>query len=174
MTVVAPALLFPGHIDSRFVAAVKAQAERGVFDGRIGIGGQLPLYVQRSIHNCPNTKTRLIYTRDTGHHTSGWWKNPDYERCYHLSLSWDDGHKTKLAERWARAFFGSNVNLIWIEPPYSAAGKARETWHYRLFCDTGWQPIKPRGEVYDTAWTPADWRSWSDLHGEDRNATSEA
>jgi hypothetical protein len=23
-------------------------------------------------------------------------------------------------------------------------------WHYRLFCDFFWNPIKPRGEVYNT------------------------
>lgn len=31
--------------------------------------------------------TKLIFTRDAGMHSSGWWKNPDYERCWHLSLS---------------------------------------------------------------------------------------
>lgn len=29
----------------------------------------------------------IIFTRDEGAHTCGWWKNPDYERCYHLSIS---------------------------------------------------------------------------------------
>jgi hypothetical protein len=32
----------------------------------------------------------LILTRESGYHTSGWWKNPDYERCLHLSLSFRD------------------------------------------------------------------------------------
>lgn len=37
--------------------------------------------------------------------------------------------------------------------------------HYRLFCDKAWKPILPRGEVYSKDWTPADWKSWSDVHG---------
>lgn len=158
-----PALLFPNHIDESFVATIRAQAERGLFDGSPQSQGSI--YFRRCIHRCPNTRASVIYSRDTGHHSSGWWKNPDYERCYHLSLSFDGGHNRKLAERWCKAIFGDEVTQLWIEPPYSPAGKAREVWHYRLFCDAGWQPIKPRGEVYSTDWTPADWRSWSDIHG---------
>jgi hypothetical protein len=108
----------------------------------------------------------VIYSRDTGHHSSGWWKNPDYERCYHLSLSFEGGHNRKTAERWCKALFGDNVSKLWIEPPFSPAGLAREVWHYRLFCDAAWQPLVPRGEVYSKDWTPADWKSWSDIHGE--------
>jgi hypothetical protein len=57
------------------------------------------------------------------------------------------------------------ARLCWIEPPYSALGKASDIYHYRLFCDHAWQPIKPRGEVYDRRNTPAEWKSFSDLHG---------
>lgn len=32
----------------------------------------------------------VLFTRDTGHHSTGWWKNPDYERCWHLSLGFFD------------------------------------------------------------------------------------
>ncbi|MCK5236435.1 MAG: hypothetical protein KAR06_05545, partial [Deltaproteobacteria bacterium] len=32
----------------------------------------------------------LIFTRDEGMHDAGWWKNPDYARCYHLSISFKD------------------------------------------------------------------------------------
>jgi len=113
----------------------------------------------------------VIFTRDTGHHSSGWWKNPDYERCYHLSLSFHDvettqpaSHQTALAERIARAFFGDNVSKLWIEPPYSDEGRTRDVYHYRLFCDQGWQPIVPRGEVYSRELTERGWKSWSDLH----------
>ena len=34
----------------------------------------------------PGLYTSLIYTMDEGMHSIGWWKNPDYARCYHLSL----------------------------------------------------------------------------------------
>jgi hypothetical protein len=67
---------------------------------------------------------------------------------------------------YVAALFGDNVSKLWIEPPFSPAGLAREVWHYRLFCDAAWQPLVPRGEVYSKDWTPADWKSWSDIHGE--------
>lgn len=113
----------------------------------------------------------VIFTRDVGHHTSGWWKNPDYERAYHLSLSFLDAEtgepadqQKQLGERIARAFFGDNVSKLWIEPPYSDEGHVRDVYHYRLFCDEGWQPIVPRGEVYSRELTERGWKSWSDLH----------
>lgn len=142
------------------------------FDGR-----QTPAaarHIRRCTHYHRPTEAMIIYTRDTGMHSSGWWKNPDYERCLHLSLSFvgvEGGEAyplqfdRRMAEHWAEAFFGSNARLCWIEPPYSPEGKARGVHHYRLFCDPAWQPILPRGEVYSRDWTPSDWLSWSDLHG---------
>jgi hypothetical protein len=114
----------------------------------------------------------ILFTRDIGHHTSGWWKNPDYERCWHLSLSyqsWPDmrpmEHAKDRSQVVAEAFFGDDVRLAWLEPPYSAEGKSRSVWHYRVFADEGWQAFKPRGEVYSRDWTPADWKSFSEIHG---------
>lgn len=37
----------------------------------------------------------VIMTRDIGYHTSGWWKNPDYERCFHVSISYPGGTNKK-------------------------------------------------------------------------------
>lgn len=111
-----------------------------------------------------------IFTRDIGHHTSGWWKNPDYERCLHLSVSFFDPETGEPAPRnegltrqLIAGLFGRCRRWIWTEPPYSAAGKRKGVWHYRLFCDPGWRPIKPRGEVYNRELTEAGWLSWSDL-----------
>jgi len=115
---------------------------------------------------------KLIFTRDIGHHTSGWWKNPDYERCWHLSLSQVDRmsgepaptEKVFFAEI-AKAFFGGDAAKLWLEGPYSPEGKSCDVWHYRLFCDAGWQPIIPRGEVYSNDRTAPRWRSFSEIHG---------
>lgn len=119
------------------------------------------------------TGTRMIFTRDTGHHTSGWWKNPDYERCYHLSLSFVDpetlevsSRNLNLTKQWLELFFGDNRKLLWTEPPYSEEGKKNGVWHYRLFCDEFWQPLLPRKEVYTKEYTPAGWKSWSDMQAE--------
>jgi hypothetical protein len=57
--------------------------------------------------------------------------------------------------------FGDDARLTWIEAPATPEGRALGVWHYRLFCDAGWQPLKPRGEVY-TRRMPADWLSFSE------------
>lgn len=118
----------------------------------------------------PDLAARLIFTRDVGHHTSGWWKNPDYERCFHLSISFSSRGRAipfekKRAENIARTFFGDDSAWIWIDPPYSPEGKSSDVWHYRLFCDAMWKPINPRGEVYSKQNTPPDWKSFSEIHG---------
>lgn len=117
-----------------------------------------------------STGTRLIFTWDIGHHASGWWKNPEYERCWHLSLSFRDPLTGELApkdpkgtDRWLEAFYGDDRRFVWAEPPYSAEGKTHGVWHYRVFCDAGWRPIVPRGEVYNTELTEAGWLSFSEL-----------
>ena len=114
----------------------------------------------------------ILFTRDEGMHASGWWKNPDYERCEHLSLSfWDAQHKLpiqhdhKLARVWCAGLWGDNVRYLWIEPPYSAPGKTSDVYHYRLFLAPDWRlPILPRKEVYTKHFTELGWKSWSDIH----------
>lgn len=105
----------------------------------------------------------VIYTRDVGHHTSGWWKNPDYERCWHLSISFRSGTEKKALNEIIQNLFAPNEKWIWIEPPFSETGKSLNVWHYRLFCDEHWQPIKPRGEVYNTEFTERGWKSFSEV-----------
>lgn len=131
------------------------------------------------------TGASLLFTQDFGHHTSGWWKNPDYERCFHLSIASlamlmkNDPKTAKFAdsvpeltqalrEQWVRSFFQENVRLLWIEPPYTKQGKSTDTWHYRLFIDNETLvPLLPRGEVYSREFTEAGWKSWSEVHAND-------
>lgn len=160
------------------VPFAKLRARRGLYNGRMDASTQaLMRLCTHRFRLSPEHGAIIILTRDVGHHESGWFKNPDYERCWHLSISYrqhHDGprevdafldHDRKESERIARGFFGDDASLLWCEPPFSDAGKRAQVWHYRLFCDAGWQPIKPRGEVYDKRNTPAGWQSFSELHG---------
>lgn len=137
----------------------------GTWDGR-----QLTAYFQACRTTNPFRGMTTIFTRDTGHHTSGWWKNPDYERCYHFSVSFFDPvsgdprpHDKSIVSQLVNGLFNEYAKWVWVEPPYSADGQQRGVWHYRLFCDEGWQPLKPRGEVYSRELTKAGWKSFSDV-----------
>ena len=159
--------------DLQLVATARLKAARIVWDGRDSPAGRR--YLDDCRHYDPATQCLLIFTRDCGFNSNGWWKNPDYERCFHLSLSFlafEGGEKISLpydydmAAKWVDAFFGEDARLTWHEGPASEDGKAKGVHHYRLFCDEAWRPIKPRGEVYSKDWTSAGWKSFSDIHGD--------
>ena len=122
----------------------------------------------------------MIFTRDTGMHSGGWFRNPDYERCYHLSLSFRgaSGNPMEITTRLEFApqlhdlarevcceFYGANFNFILAEPPFSELGKQLQVWHYRIFCNERWAPIIPRKEVYSSDYTESRWLSFSELYG---------
>lgn len=162
--------------DSReaLVSFARRRAMRGLYDGQMTEANQdLIRLCSHRYHEIRNALGAvIIFTRDTGHHTGGWWKNPDYERCWHLSLSQRDPRTGETVpadmaffQRLAEAFFEDDVRKTWLEGPYSPEGKATGVWHYRLFCDEAWNPILPRGEVYNTEFTEAGWKSFSEIHG---------
>jgi hypothetical protein len=124
---------------------------------------------------------RIIFTRDAGHHTGGWFKNPQYERCYHMSISFRDPSGTillpqqkRLAGELAHSAYGNNSRLLWIEGPFTSIGRQYDIWHYRLFCDCYWRPILPSKEVYSTEFTEKGWKSFSEIHGHKPNMIQEA
>jgi hypothetical protein len=151
-------------------------ARQGTFDGRMTPTSAG--YMNLCTHSDWRTGTRLIFTRDTGHHSSGWLKNPDYENCWHLSTSAlpraivtirpilaELDKKTTAA--WVKAFYGDDARYVWAESPKSDVGRERGVWHWRLFCDAHWKPILPRKEVYSTEFTELGWRSASQVLEED-------
>ncbi|MDO9016633.1 MAG: hypothetical protein Q8S73_41165 [Deltaproteobacteria bacterium] len=167
------------------VARVAAQLRRlaftGLFFGREdAVAGA---YMARCRVADVATGAVLLFTRDSGMHTSGWFKNPDYDRCLHLSLSPlanatalvdargeplrtpDLGRET--TERWVRAFYGDCMGAVWAESPKTDHGRRQGVWHWRVFCDARWQPIVPRGEVYSMDFTDLGWRSASQVFEED-------
>ena len=156
---------------SGVVKCLTKRANQGLYDGLVTPANRL--YLDRCTGRHYPTGTLLIFTRDCGMHSSGWWKNPDYERCWHLSISFRDpmtgGHIPKqddLSEQWVEAFYGQNKRFVWAEPPYSEHGKRSDSWHYRVFCNPLWEPIIPRGEVYHKEFTERGWLSFSDLQHE--------
>jgi hypothetical protein len=138
---------------------IKYQASKTMWNGRDPVPDSCSWLLERY----PAT---IIFTRESGYHSSGWWKNPDYERCWHLSISFRGGSEKKALREIIDNLFRPYERLIWVEPPYSPEGKKNNVWHYRLFCDINWQPIQPRGEVYSTQFTELGWKSFSELQFE--------
>ena len=133
-------------------------------------GRDMTPYWHSCRHAHPLRGVCSIVTRDVGYHTSGWWKNPDYDKCIHLSLSFYDPltmqaipHEHDIASKIVKALFFPHAKLVWTEPPVYRSGVSRDVYHYRLFCDEHWQAIKPRGEVYSKELTDAGWKSFSDV-----------
>lgn len=139
-------------------------------------GRQLPYYKVLHMDVQYGLVTQLVYSRDTGHHSSGWLKNPDYERCYHLSISFASysalrqdfdyaPFQKELGRLWLDMIFTPEQRrCLWEESAKSPEGIIMDVRHYRVFCNEYWQPIVPRGEVYSKENTPMGWQSWSEQH----------
>src|SRR5688572_22289291 len=76
------------HSVTGIASWLKAKADLGTYDGILTPASQL--YANSCTATHLVSGAILLFTRDEGMHESGWWKNPDYERCYHLSLSFRD------------------------------------------------------------------------------------
>lgn len=126
-------------------------------------GKELTYYFHMCTWHLSRYPTTAIFTKEEGYHTGGWWKNQEYERCYHLSISFKGGNEKKALNDILGHLFGAFEKWLWVEPPYSEEGKRNDIWHYRLFCNALWEPIKPKGEVYDTHFTEIGWKSFSEL-----------
>jgi len=146
------------------IRRILAQARSGTWNGI-----SMTPYVDSCRWLLEGQNVGLILSRDVDHTNSGWWKNPDYERCWHLSMSFYDNNRNsidkdvKKTELFLSYIFGKHKRKIWTEPPYSDIAKRRGIWHYRLFCDSRWKPIIPRKEVYSKNYTEPGWMSYSEL-----------
>lgn len=113
----------------------------------------------------PELQVVLQLTRDRMHHSVGWWRNAEYEYCWHLSMSvrdrlaWaaykargslatpedaPDVEEFPHAERryWAEAFFRAEQRMLWVEPGGTDPRLTRQEaidraklLHLRLFLD---------------------------------------
>jgi hypothetical protein len=111
----------------------------------------------------PGRWTSLALTFDTGYHSCGWWKNGNYDRCWHLSVS----HPTEIqletpdekeVYTWASLLWGNDARKAWIEGAASVFDPHRlpNVVHARLWVDEHDQPVIPEGEVYQPL------RPWSE------------
>ena len=90
---------------------LKREASRGTLGGQMNQAARLYMAKCSAFHAASGTV--VIFTRDTGMHASGWFKNPDYERCLHLSLSFKEPFKPtheipfdkEAAKEWVEIFF---------------------------------------------------------------------
>jgi hypothetical protein len=124
----------------------------------------------------------LLLSRDRMHHSVGWWRNAEYEYCWHLSLScctMADFKRVELAggslvpvsiempdeekRYWSHLIFGEHVNKAWHEPGGTDPRLTREEklqrrymFHLRVFLNPlTFRPFIPQGEVYHlTRWIP--------------------
>jgi len=151
-----------------------AQASRGWY-----LGTQETLAAFAARHQVvgrttPELAVRLLLTKDKMHHSVGWWRNAEYEYCWHLSISaWDRSHGGCLLEPedippaeeryWTFAFFPRTFDKLWHEPggtdprlTPAERQRHRHFAHLRLFLDPEtFEPFIPSGEVYDlTRWIP--------------------
>jgi len=136
----------------------------GVIRSHLATQGDQRRWVAPSSTGDPSVTISLIASEDRGTHASGWWRNSDYDRCWHLSLCAMENRGALRAQfadlppadrtYWPRAVFGSHLDLAWIEPPASKLDPHRHapasayTTHVRVFLDQGGHPIRPEGEVY--------------------------
>lgn len=117
----------------------------------------------------PDLAVTLQVTKDRMHHSVGWWRNAEYEYCWHLSIAaWETtARPTSLPaeeERyWTHAFFPQHFNKVWHEPggtdprlTRQEALEKRHIIHQRVFLDPEtFEPFIPTGEVYTlTRWLP--------------------
>jgi hypothetical protein len=144
---------------------LKRNALRFPWDGRGAPPDRqrIPIFLPEE----PDRILSVLLTFDVGYHNCGWWRNSLYDRCWHLSTTiLKRGVRVLEAaletpELWevqglARAAFGDDVRVGWVEPPASSfdlhrtAPQSRHVYHVRIFVDpkTG-QAIQPTGEVYD-------------------------
>ena len=164
------------HINPKFIHHIQVKAwESGIYTGTITPENRQIIDRCRHVHL--QSGTVLIFSRDGDFHASGWIKNPDFSRCYHLSLSFFDprtgcetSQNKKKAGQWCESLFGTQyMSWLLIESPKSSYGKQKDVWHYRLFCDENWQVILPRGEPYHTLRTETGWKTWSEIHQQEKS-----
>lgn len=157
--------------DRLMVADMQRHAMRGWYTGDLP---SLQAFGVRNVvigRTAPELHVSLLLSRDKMHHSVGWWRNADYEYCWHLSIAAFERDRQDKPEDippdeeryWTFAFFPTHFDKLWHEPGgtdprLTPEEKMRHKHfaHLRLFLDpVNFQPFIPEGEVYTlTRWIP--------------------
>lgn len=148
---------------------IRARARRGWFLGTQETAAMWIIrHTVRGVTE-PDLAVSIAFSRDRGHHSSGWWRNAEYEYCWHLSLAAKAYDKT-LTQRqwraaafehfphdelryWSQAFFGDDLKMAWLEPGGTDPNLTPEArrihatmWHVRVFMEP--RLLDARGEPF--------------------------
>lgn len=145
-----------------------------LFNGKASAENSVHIIRSSSLlHLDADRQILVIYTRDYRAAGVPWFKNPELQYCFHLSLALRGPRDKPLpynaeeGARVVRGFWGDDALRAWVEPAYNPEGQERDIWHYRLFTDEEGKPIVPKGEIgelYRPRGAPKHWRRFSDVH----------
>lgn len=146
----------PGHL--AIARQMRAKARTGWY---VGTEESLLFYGARRLVTGvvePELTLSLTLSRDRMHHSVDWWRNAEYEYCWHLSMAakalalpcdqeqWSGADWEQVPREeagfWAAVIFQGVDNLLWFEPggtdPRLTREEARQYarfWHMRMFLD---------------------------------------
>lgn len=149
--------------------AMRFKARQGWYTGD---ERSLALYGARRVVRAitePELVMSLLLSRDRRHHSVGWWRNAEYEYCWHLSMAakaigppvdqggWAAADFEEIprgeVKAWTDIIFGEHVDKLWFEPggidPRLTREEARthaKFWQMRLFLDP--ELLDARGEPH--------------------------
>jgi hypothetical protein len=155
--------------DMAIARAMRFKARRGWYTGD---EASLQAFGARQITPAatePELTMSLTLSRDRMHHSVGWWRNAEYEYCWHLSVAakavpfppsqtmWAsvdfDWIPRDEVRYWSHAIFGEHVDKLWFEPGGTDPRLTRQEalthakfWHMRLFLDP--ELLDARGEPH--------------------------
>lgn len=150
---------------------MRAEAKRGWYTGTpITAASHVARRGVRSKVN-PELAISLSLSRDKMHHSVGWWRNAEYEYCWHLSIAckaWEaslspaawtaaafEEFPRDEVRYWAWAFYPQDTDKVWQEPGgtdprLTPEEKHRHAtmWHLRVFLHP--EILDARGEPFHT------------------------
>jgi hypothetical protein len=62
-----------------------------------------------------------------------------------------------LSHEWARLVFRHRLAWVWVQRSVTELGRRKGVWHYKLFCDERWLPVKTEelpAAMREYAWLP--------------------